>query len=182
MQAGDQLSCSVLTIKKPSYYKCDNQSYLSVLQLLTINYSVTRFSTREKNDLVKDPFISKREFRDVVFLWSAVDEESVTIVNAGTLKQAYFRLMWKNWWLVPFFFTFYKFHKQMVTNLHCCFNPAHPSGHYMDVSCGQSTAFSKFYDSSWSSSNISSTCSLNLLGWGFFQGKFDINPSLSFPS
>ena len=95
MQASDQLSCSVLTIKKPSYYKCDNQSYLSVIQLLSINYSVTRFSTREKNDLVKDPFISKREFRDVVFLWSAVDEESVTVVNAGTLKQAHFRLMWK---------------------------------------------------------------------------------------
>lgn len=95
MQASDQLSCSVLTIKKKpnSYYKYDNQSYLSIIQLLSINYSVIHFSTREKNNLVKDLFISKRERRDVVFLWSAVDEKSVTVVNAGTLKQAHFRLI-----------------------------------------------------------------------------------------
>ncbi|CAM9620449.1 unnamed protein product, partial [Bubo scandiacus] len=35
-----------------------------------------------------------------------------------------------------------------ISNFHCCFNPTPRSGHYMDVSCGQSTAFLKFYDNS----------------------------------
>lgn len=90
MQASDQLSCSVLTIKKSSYYKCDSQSYLSVIQLLSINYTVTHFSTKEKHNPAKDLFNSKGEFRDVVYLWSTMD---ATVLNAGTLKQAHFRLM-----------------------------------------------------------------------------------------
>lgn len=47
---------------------------------------MNHFPNREKNNLGKDLFTSKREFRDDVFLWS----ESVNMVNAGTLKQAQF--------------------------------------------------------------------------------------------
>lgn len=56
---------------------------------------MTHFSAREKNNQVKVPFTSKPEVSDDVSLWSTVDEEAVTVINTGTLKQAGFRFMRK---------------------------------------------------------------------------------------
>lgn len=85
VQATDHFSCSVLTIKAPSYYKCDNQLYLSVIQLLSVIYSMTDFSIREKKNLVKDLFILKR-VQGCCFPWNTMDDESVTVANEETLK------------------------------------------------------------------------------------------------
>lgn len=52
-----------------------------------MNYSVSHFLTREKNKLVNHPFIAKRAFKDVVFLWNTVP---MIIVSAGALKKIHF--------------------------------------------------------------------------------------------
>lgn len=129
-----------------------------------MNYSVSHFLIREKNKLVKHPLISKRAFRDAVFLWNTVDEESVIRVSAGTLKQVHLIFMWKPY-DSTIFHRFYKFQKCMVSKLHCCFNLAPPFRH----GCFTLTIHRIF--NFCSSSNISASCSLNLSSWGFFPWK-----------
>lgn len=69
-----------------------------------MNYSVSHFLTREKNKLINHSFISKRAFRDAVFLWNTVDEEPVIILSAGVLKHVHFIFMPKPYDSAIFFF------------------------------------------------------------------------------